>query len=126
MSKKMNTTQISCNLIVIRSSNLERAANFYRALGLHLSCHAHGNGPEHYAFEGNGHTFEIYPLVDDSLPTHSTRIGFAVHSVDHTFTEAVAAGAKPLLFPRDSEWGRRAVIVDPDGHKVELTSPPKH
>ena len=22
--------------------------------------------------------------------------------------------------PRDSEWGRRAVIVDPDGHRIEL------
>ncbi|MEO0934126.1 MAG: VOC family protein [Cyanobacteria bacterium J06641_2] len=22
--------------------------------------------------------------------------------------------------PKDSPWGRRAVILDPDGHKIEL------
>jgi lactoylglutathione lyase len=22
--------------------------------------------------------------------------------------------------PTDSEWGRRAVVIDPDGHRVEL------
>ena len=22
--------------------------------------------------------------------------------------------------PKDSEWGRRAVVTDPDGHRVEL------
>lgn len=112
--------------MVIRSANLERAATFYKALGLDLSCHSHGSGPEHYAFEGNGHTFEIYPLLADAVPTHSTRIGFAVHSVDETLAKAVAAGAKVLLSPQDSEWGRRAVIVDPDGHKVELTSQLNH
>lgn len=122
----MTSPAIFCNLIVIRSSNLERAVTFYRALGLDLSCHSHGKGPEHYAFEENGLTFEIYPLSDKSLPTHSTRIGFAVHCVDDTYTKALAAGAKSLLSPQDSEWGRRAVIVDPDGHRVELTSQLNH
>jgi hypothetical protein len=25
-----------------------------------------------------------------------------------------------VLAPKDSEWGRRAVVVDLDGHRVEL------
>ncbi|MEO1377500.1 MAG: VOC family protein [Cyanobacteria bacterium J06635_10] len=27
-----------------------------------------------------------------------------------------------LSSPQDSQWGRRAVILDPDGYKVELVS----
>lgn len=120
----MAIATISCNLVVIRSTNLERAAAFYTALGLELSPHSHGNGPTHYAFEGDGHTFEIYPLSSPNHPTHSTRIGFAVPCVDEAYSSALAAGAKAVSSPKDSEWGRRAVIVDPDGHRVELTSSP--
>ena len=31
-----------------------------------------------------------------------------------------AAGAEVILPPTDSEWGRRAIVADPDGHRVEL------
>lgn len=26
-----------------------------------------------------------------------------------------------IIEPTESEWGLRAVVVDPDGHRVELT-----
>jgi predicted enzyme related to lactoylglutathione lyase len=48
------------------------------------------------------------------------RIGFRVPSVDlalaalKDYPEAVVSGA------RDSEWGRRAIVADPDGNRVEL------
>ena len=118
----MTMNSITCNLLVIRSTDLERAANFYRAIGLELVSHAHGTGPKHYAHENNEHTFEIYPLVEDAPPTHSTRIGFAVECVEQTFANALAAGAEVISPPKDSPWGRRAIISDPDGHKIELTS----
>ena len=114
--------RIICNLTVIRSSDLERAALFYKALGLPLSRHSHGSGPMHYAFEENGHTFEIYPLGDDALPTTSTRLGFSVASVDETLARLLEAGGSETMSPRESKWGRRAVVTDPDGHRVELTS----
>ena len=119
----MANSTICCNLTVIRSSDLERSAAFYRALGLALKRHSHGKGPIHYAFEENGHTFEVYPLADGAKSTESTRIGFSVPSVDETFGRLLAAGGTETARPRDSEWGRRAVVTDPDGHRVELTSP---
>jgi predicted enzyme related to lactoylglutathione lyase len=33
-----------------------------------------------------------------------------------------ANGAKVVSAAKDSEWGRRAVVADPDGHRVEITS----
>lgn len=45
-----NTPTIS--LVVLRSTDLERAEHFYAAIGLRFVKHAHGNGPEHLASEG--------------------------------------------------------------------------
>ena len=113
---------VRCNLVVIRSADLERAADFYTALGLSLMRHSHGKGPVHFACENGGLTFEIYPLSANAMPTTGARIGFAVESVDDTHARLVAMGAKSVQPPADSEWGRRSVVADPDGHRVELTA----
>jgi predicted enzyme related to lactoylglutathione lyase len=108
------------NLVVLRSADIERAASFYRELGLLFTRHAHGSGPEHYASDANGLVFEIYPLTPKSSPTTGTRIGFRVDSVDGTLELLSKAGAKIVSPPADSEWGRRAVVKDFDGHVIEL------
>lgn len=66
--------------------------------------------------------FEIYPLGDCDPPKASARIGFAVPSVDDAYTALLNAGGQSVSPPKDSPWGRRAVIADPDGHRVELTA----
>ena len=119
----MAAKTVSCNLVVVRARDLDRANALYRALGLEFVRHAHGNGPAHLASEMNGQVFEIYPLIGDCLPTSSTRIGFSVCSVDDTYSALLAAGGKSVSSPQDSPWGRRAVVADPDGHQVELTAP---
>jgi catechol 2,3-dioxygenase-like lactoylglutathione lyase family enzyme len=111
------------NLVVIRSADIERTVAFYRRLGLGLIHHAHGSGPMHYAAEADGFVFEIYPTSAKSHPTIGTRLGFAVASVDELVVALKESGATILTSPADSEWGRRAVVKDPDGHTVELTQP---
>ncbi|MEX1039170.1 MAG: VOC family protein [Pirellulaceae bacterium] len=110
------------NLIVLRSRDLDRAEAFYSALGLTFARHAHGQGPVHLASESEGQVFEIYPLAGEAVPTSSTRIGFSVSSVDATYDRLLASGGTAVTSPQDSPWGRRAVVADPDGHKVELTA----
>lgn len=111
-----------CNLLVIRSKEIERAATFYEVLGMQFAKHQHGNGPEHLAAESPAQTFEIYPLADDSLPTTETRIGFVVTAIDEVFEKLLQAGGKKVSPPQQSPWGRRAVVRDPDGHRVEITA----
>jgi len=111
------------NLVVLRSSNLEEAAKFYREIGLDFTRHAHGSGPEHYVSEVNGVVFEIYPLSAKSSSTTGTRIGFKVKSVDDAMAKLSKIGAAVVMPPSDSEWGRRAVVKDFDGHTVELVAP---
>ncbi|MGB8352628.1 MAG: VOC family protein [Chthoniobacteraceae bacterium] len=112
--------KITLNLVVLRSADIARAAAFYARLGLHFTKHQHGKGAEHFAAELPGGVFEIYAQTAQGLSTLGTRIGFAVPSVD----DAIGAlGDYPdavVSAPKDSEWGRRAVVADPDGHRVEL------
>jgi lactoylglutathione lyase len=112
---------IHLNLVVLRSRDLDRAQAFYEALGLSFVRHAHGKGPIHLASEASGQVFELYPLGDDAASTSSTRVGFAVPDVDATYAALVNAGGTSVSPPKDSPWGRRAVVADPDGHRVELT-----
>lgn len=101
---------------------MARAAAFYSRFGLEFSKHRHGSGPEHFAAElPGGGVFEIYPLPADGPTTTGTRIGFRVPSVDAALAALGDYPAAIVTPARDSEWGRRAVVTDPDGHRVELT-----
>lgn len=111
------------NLVVLRSADIHRAATFYRRMGLLFTCEAHGSGPEHYTSMVSGLVFELYPLKANAPPTTSTRIGFRVDSVDGIVPLLVEVGAEVVSPPFDSEWGRRAVVKDLDGHTVELVTP---
>lgn len=108
------------NLVVIRSADPERTASFYRELGLTLVKHAHGTGPEHFACESGHAVFEIYPATKSAAPTTGVRLGFRVADVDEACKRALAAGGSVVSAPAMSPWGRRAVINDVDGSRIEL------
>jgi predicted enzyme related to lactoylglutathione lyase len=108
------------NLIVLRSADLERAVRFYRVLGIQFTREQHGSGPEHFAGRVGRVVFEIYPQGKNCEDTTQTRIGFSVNSIADVLPDLELAGGKIIQNVRESEWGRRAVIADPDGHRVEL------
>ncbi|WP_428304039.1 VOC family protein [Lacipirellula sp.] len=110
------------NLVVLRCTDIDAAAEFYGQLGLVFEKHAHGSGPEHYASEHAGIVFELYPASAKSPVTKSTRIGFVVDDVGACMALVEAVGGSIASLPADSPWGRRAVVRDPDGHTVELTA----
>lgn len=112
---------VELSLIVLRSANPEHSAGFYQALGLSFVKHWNGSGPEHFASQLGPVVLEIYNQRDDQECTSATRLRFRVQSVDIVAALAEESGGKILSHPRDSEWGRRAVVQDPDGHKIELT-----
>ena len=112
-----------CNLLVLRSPDIDRAATFYQQIGLVFTKHSHGNGPEHYTSEVRGFVFELYPARDAADVTNRTRIGFTVDDSDRVVAKLKELGVTVRVPPTDTRWGRRAVVQDFDGHVVELSTP---
>lgn len=111
---------IRLNLVVIRCVDLERSELFYSLLGLSFVRHRHGKGIEHLSAELDGTVLELYPLDETAASTCGMRIGFSLPLLDFV-VDALAAYPNAIVSaPQDSPWGRRAVIADPDGHRVEL------
>lgn len=110
------------NLITLRASNVPELGQFYQALGLSFMTEKHGNGPEHLACDMGNLTFEIYPCASPSS-TAGMRLGFCVDELAASFANALHHGAECVSPPRQTSWGRYAVVKDPAGHLVELTQP---
>ena len=111
------------NLVVIRVADLERSADFYRSLGLSLVKERHGSGPEHYSAEIQGTVLELYPRQSEAEETRHVRLGFAIEDLDEVVGGIHECGSRVISSAKDSPRGRRAVIADPDGHKIELLQP---
>jgi lactoylglutathione lyase len=107
-------------LVVIRSRDLEKLAKFYSALGLSFVRHQHGTGPEHLSAQVGETVFEIYPAARPEESTIATRLGFSVPSLTTTLNELRGLNATVIAEPSDTPFGRRAVVKDFEGHKVEL------
>jgi len=113
-------TRPDLNLVVLRCADIEQAMAFYSKIGLQFAKHRHGTGPEHYSAELAGAVFELYPQSGDGPSSLGTRIGFRVFSVDDVIKALSDYPGAVVSQPKDSEWGRRSVVADPDGHRVEL------
>jgi len=109
------------NLLVIWSQVLTDLVKFYNLLGLNLQPEQHGNGPIHYTAQLSGNTiFEIYPTTSAENVTQNIRLGLDVDNlaiVLDKITETDGAIHQPAKM---SDWGYRAVVLDPEGRKVEL------
>lgn len=112
------------NLLVLRSTDVHRAARFYRSLGLYVGPSHADNGPEHDVAVVDGFSLEIHPLDPFSGPMPPIRFGFSVDSVDGLVPLVEEFGAAVVTAPHDTPAGRRATVRDPDGHTVELVTPP--
>ena len=112
------------NLLVIRSPDIDRAVTFYEQMGMLFTKHSHGSGPEHYASDICGFVFEIYPQRNAEDSTVNARLGFNVDDVDGVVEMLREIDATIKSEPTETEWGRRAVVKDFDGHTVDLITPP--
>jgi len=109
------------NLVVLRCKDVDGSESFYDRIGLIFERHKHGNGLAHLACERNGIVFELYPATHKFPPSAGTRIGFRVDGLDQLVARLGEQDGTVLTSPQNSPWGRRAVVVDPDGRRIELT-----
>ena len=121
-----NDSQKMLNLLVIWSQEPTNLVKFYNLLGVNLQPEQHGNGPLHYAAQLSGNTiFEIYPAASAEKVTQNIRLGFDVDNLATILDEITKIGGTIHQAAKMSDWGYRAVILDPEGRKVELIERPK-
>jgi hypothetical protein len=64
---------------------------------------------------------EIYPLPDEGgAADATTRLGFGVERLADVVQALCQPGTVIASEPRQTVWGLRAVVRDPDGRAVEL------
>ncbi|WP_315821736.1 VOC family protein [Paraflavitalea speifideaquila] len=108
-------------LIVIRTPDPESLANFYSLLGLKFDYHKHGNSPYHYGTTIGETVLEIYPLAKGQTdPDKHLRLGLAVEDFDKTIETLKEKQVPFAAEPTQTEFGYLAIIIDPDGRKLEL------
>jgi len=108
------------SLLVLKTHDVGRLTQFYRQLGIDFEVEQHGKGPVHFAARLGELVLEIYPLGEQQTVDTTTRVGFAVPQLRDLCARLNSAGVSIVTPPKDSPWGWRAVVRDPDGRAVEL------
>ncbi len=106
---------VKLNLLVLRTPRLEDLKSFYSALGARFESERHGNGPDHYAAMLGDLVLELYPALDGTAPDSGLRLGVNVDDIGETLRLLGQTAT-----PRQTQWGLRALVRDPDGRTVEL------
>lgn len=111
---------IAFRLIVIRSAQPKKLADFYSLLGCTFEYHRHGNSPMHYSSEIGNIVFEIYPLSQNQAEADKNlRLGFAVDNFEDIL-KVLSSHQIPFSEPVETDYGYLTVVTDPDGRKIEL------
>jgi lactoylglutathione lyase len=108
-------------LLVLRTNDAKRLADFYSLLGMTFEYHKHGNSPYHYSAMIGQTVLEIYTLSkSQSEPDKNLRLGFGIDNFDETVQKLKELKVKFSLEPTQSEFGFMAIISDPDEKRIEL------
>jgi catechol 2,3-dioxygenase-like lactoylglutathione lyase family enzyme len=112
---------MNLRLLVLRTANTEKLADFYRLFGMIFNYHQHDNSPFHYSALIGQCVFEIYPLSKSQIEADKhLRLGFEIDNFDQTIIKLKALQIPFSLEPTETEFVFLAIVVDPDGRKVEL------
>lgn len=112
--------------------DMDAMAAFYEQLGLPLAGHPDWAAHHRSAAGGDAPDIELGSIAFASQWNAGCRgrgimLGFEVPTrddVDRLYDELTTAGAESQQPPYDAFWGARfAVIADPDGNAIALTSP---
>jgi lactoylglutathione lyase len=108
-------------LLVLRTPQPVQLWRFYEVLGINFAEERHGTGPLHFAGRIGDAVLELYPLSKESGAHDSmVRLGFGVTDLSEVIRSLEAVGTTVVSEPKQTAWGTRAVVRDPDGRSVEL------
>lgn len=112
---------IKLKLLVVRTSDMQKLVGFYALLGFTFHYHQHGNSPYHYSATIDGTVIEIYPLTKSQPEADKNlRLGFELDDFDVVISSLKEAEVQFISEQAQTDFGFMAVVVDPDGRRVEL------
>ena len=111
--------------LVLFTSDLDRAAAFYRALGIALEDEDHGEGPRHVAAELTGVHVALHAAAHEGVaPPRRTAgscfPGFYVDDLDGARAALEQLGSVITSGHEQMPWGCRFIAQDPDGRDIEV------
>ena len=114
----MNDKSACFNLLVLFSSDIERLRSFYeKLLDLQFVREQHDQGPPHYSCKLGEVIFEIYPQKERGEKSTAS-CGFLVSNLEDTIK---LVGEDYIhCAPSACEYGKRAILCDPDKNLVHL------
>jgi len=108
-------------LIVIRTNDTQRLADFYDLLGTTFACHRRGSSPAYYSATIGEAVLEIYPLAKPQREVDKDlRLGFGIENFDQVIKTLQEHQVVFAVEPVQTENGFMTVITDPDGREIEL------
>ncbi len=114
-------SKIKFAIIVIKTHQMNSLREFYSVLSMEFTEHQHGTGPVHFGATVGEILFEVYPLPSEQLPVDiTTRLGFTVENIGKVIQILKSKEVSIISEPKETPWGLRALVRDPDGRTIEL------
>jgi hypothetical protein len=113
--------KLQLKLLVLRTPRLNALRKFYRMIGIDFTEEQHGTGPTHLTGPLGDAILELYPFTDDNaVADTTTRLGITVPNLVESVVALETLGTPIVSRPRQTRWGWRAIVRDPDGRVIEL------
>lgn len=108
-------------LLVLRTGDTKQLAEFYSLFGFTFEYHKHCNSPYHYSATISQTVLEIYSLAKGQTEADKNlRLGFGIENFDAIIEQLKTLQVSFSMGPTQTDFGFMAVVVDPDGRKIEL------
>lgn len=118
---KQNNQKMDIRLLVLRTSDTKKLADFYSLFGLTFEYHKHGNSPFHYSASIGQSVLEIYPLAKNQTEADKNlRLGFGIDNFDEIVLALKELKVPFILEPTQTDFGIMTIVSDPDERKIEL------
>ena len=111
------------SMTMLVCDDVARSRDFYRdVMGLPVAIDA---APHWVDFDlGGGLKLGLHPKADHMpVAPGSMSVGFQVDDVDALIAKLQSDGVKVCQEPQDQDFGRLAIIADPDGYTVQVVTP---
>ncbi len=108
--------------ITISTAQLPYMLAFYQVLGLAFQVTKVDKGTEMHRSQGFGPEIILYGAPSSEKASHPTiHLGFKVSDLEQMFGELKKlVGVHCIMDPSFVPGGKKAIVLDPDGHAVEL------